>query len=106
MGVSSNPAGRVDQAAAEVNRVLEPEVTRIAPQTETGTVSRWWGIAAVVLGAGPATIAAVAMAVRRPLIFFDGDQAEAELGVITAGHFAQLTGIGERVGWRHAERAR
>ena len=99
--MSSNPAGKVDQAAAKVNPVLEPEVTRIAPQIETETVSRWWGIAAVVLAAGPATIAAVAMAVRRPLIFFDGDQAEAELVVIRAGHFAQLTGIGERFGWSH-----
>ena len=64
-------------------------------------MNRWWGVAAIVLSAAPATVAAAVMAVQRPPVYFDGDQADAELVVINAGHLAQLTGIGERFGWSH-----
>ncbi len=56
---------------------------------------------AFVIAALPLIVAAVAIAVRRPVIDWTGDRALTELGVRLAAHGHQQLGIGGRFGWRH-----
>ena len=60
-----------------------------------------WGVAAMLLTAGPALIAAAALAAQRPTIYFDGDAAKDELTLINAGRLALLVGNHSRFGWSH-----
>jgi hypothetical protein len=55
-----------------------------------------------VLAAGiPMLWAAATIALQRPLVLFDGDQALEELGVMRAVHLSQYVGIYSRFGWHH-----
>lgn len=65
------------------------------------TGDRRWGVVAILAAAAPALIAAAAMVVQRPSIYFDGDPAKDELALINAGHLAQLVGSNGRFGWSH-----
>jgi hypothetical protein len=69
---------------------------------------RWQGWFTVALGsigvlaAGiPMLWAAATIALQRPLIVFDGDQALEELGVMRAVHLSQWVGTYSRFGWNH-----
>ena len=56
---------------------------------------------AVVAAVLPLSVAAIAIAVRAPVIHWAGDRALTELGVREVLRGRQLLGIGGRFGWRH-----
>jgi len=84
-----------------VTALAPPEQLRRADEGAAADLPRpvpWVAFAAAAL---PLIVAAAAIVVRRPVIYWAGDRALTELGVRAAAHGHQLLGIGGRFGWRH-----
>jgi hypothetical protein len=99
--VNSTPSDNLSFLVAET----KPEKKQASAPTRARAgdrkTNRSWGVAAVLLAAGPGLIAATAMIAQHPSLYFDGDPAKDELALINAGHFAQLVGNNGRFGWSH-----
>src|SRR5581483_4681240 len=75
-----------------------------ARMSRLGKVAGWSplaGLAAAVAAAIPMLAWAVALAARRPTLYFDGDAALDEISLVNSTHLAQLVGNYSRFGWWH-----